>query len=50
MEIFRKFIVFDAGKKKVARYQQYFAIHKILRRVLHLGPSGSRDGGVVWHT
>ncbi|MCB0198371.1 MAG: DEAD/DEAH box helicase family protein, partial [Anaerolineae bacterium] len=50
MEIFRKFIVFDAGKKKIARYQQYFAIHKILRRVLHLGPSGNRDGGVVWHT
>jgi type I restriction enzyme R subunit len=50
MEIFRKFIVFDAGKKKVARYQQYFAIHKILRRVLHLGPTGARDGGVVWHT
>jgi type I restriction enzyme R subunit len=50
MEIFRKFIVFDAGKKKIARYQQYFAIHKILRRVLNLGPSGNRDGGVVWHT
>ncbi|MCP5542943.1 MAG: type I restriction endonuclease subunit R [Akkermansiaceae bacterium] len=50
MEMFRKFIVFDAGRKKIARYQQYFAIHKILRRVLHLGPSGSRDGGVVWHT
>jgi type I restriction enzyme R subunit len=50
MEIFRKFIVFDAGAKKVARYQQYFAIHKILRRVLNLGPSGSRDGGVIWHT
>ncbi len=50
MEIFRKFIVFDAGRKKIARYQQYFAIHKILRRVRHMGPSGSRDGGVVWHT
>ncbi len=50
MEIFRKFIVFDAGIKKVARYQQYFAIHKILRRVLHLDTDGHRDGGVVWHT
>ena len=33
MELFRKFIVFDAGKKKIARYQQYFAVLKILRRV-----------------
>ena len=50
LEIFRKFIVFDAGKKKVARYQQYFAIRKILRRVVQVGPGGSRDGGIVWHT
>ena len=26
MELFRKFMVFDAGKKKAPRYQQYFRI------------------------
>jgi type I restriction enzyme, R subunit len=50
MEIFRKFTVFDAGAKKIARYQQYFAIHKILLRVINIDSEGNRAGGVVWHT
>lgn len=50
MELFRKFMVFDAGKKKAPRYQQYFAVQKILRRVQHSAPNGQRDGGVIWHT
>lgn len=50
LELFRKFIVFDAGKKKIARYQQYFAIQKILQRVQEIGPEGKREGGVIWHT
>ncbi|MBL9160985.1 MAG: type I restriction endonuclease subunit R [Verrucomicrobiales bacterium] len=50
LELFRKFIVFDAGKKKIARYPQYFAIRKILQRVQQNGPDGRREGGVVWHT
>lgn len=33
IEISRKFVVFDAGKKKVASYQLNLALHKILRRV-----------------
>lgn len=50
MEIFRRFVVFDAGVKKVPRYPQYFAVHRILDRVREIGPEGRREGGVVWHT
>ena len=50
MELFRKFMVFDAGKKKAPRYQQYFAVQKILRRVQKVAPDGQREGGVIWHT
>ena len=35
LELSRRFTVFDAGVRKVARYQQYFAIRAILR---HDGP------------
>lgn len=50
MELFRQFIVFDAGQKKAPRYQQYFAVQKILQRVQQLQPGGQREGGVIWHT
>lgn len=45
-----QFIVYDGGKKKIARYQQYFAIEETLRRVAHLNTQGKRTGGVIWHT
>lgn len=50
LEFIRGFIVFDAGVKKAARYQQYFAVREALRRVQERTPTGSRRGGVVWHT
>ena len=50
MELVYKFIVFDAGNKKIARYQQYFAIQETLQRVSNLDQEGIRQGGVVWHT
>ncbi len=43
------FIVFDAGIKKIARYQQFFAIKKTMERVKVLD-HGKRKGGVIWHT
>lgn len=46
----RGFIVFDAGVKKAARYQQYYAVGEIMRRVQERTPEGKRHGGVVWHT
>lgn len=50
LELAYQFIVFDAGEKKIARYQQYFAIQETLARVSHLAPNGMRGGGVIWHS
>jgi type I restriction enzyme R subunit len=44
------FIVFDAGEKKIARYQQYFTVRNILERIQQRDADGRRLGGVVWHT
>lgn len=50
LDFIRGFIVFDAGVKKAARYQQFFAVKEAVRRVQERTPTGSRRGGVVWHT
>ena len=49
LDLIFNFIVYDAGIKKIARYQQYFAIKKTTERVRHL-EDGRRKGGVIWHT
>jgi len=53
LDLIRSFIVFDTvdGKtiKKVARYQQYRAVHKAIARLKTAGSKRDR-GGVVWHT
>ncbi|GAA0878174.1 HsdR family type I site-specific deoxyribonuclease [Algoriphagus jejuensis] len=43
------YILFDNGDKKVARYQQFFAIKKSMQRIKHVD-QGKRKGGVIWHT
>lgn len=43
------FILFDDGAKKVARYQQFFAIKKTAERIKTI-EQGRRKGGVIWHT
>src|SRR5690606_254312 len=45
-----RFTVFDAGVRKVARYQQFFAVNNILNRVKQYDSEGRRQGGVIWHT
>lgn len=52
IELMYGYIVFDAGVRKVARYQQYFAVKKTLERVSkgNLLEEGRRQGGVIWHT
>lgn len=50
IELARQFIVFDSGRKKIARYQQYFAVKKTLERIGRAGAGGKRAGGVIWHT
>jgi type I restriction enzyme R subunit len=49
LDIAFSFILFDNGTKKVARYQQFFAIKKSIRRMSVLD-GGKRNGGVIWHT
>ncbi len=50
MELVYKFIVFDGGEKKIARYQQYFATKNTLNRIASMDEEGKRKGGVLWHT
>jgi type I restriction enzyme R subunit len=45
-----RYTVFEAGARKVARYQQYFAVEEILERVRRQDSTGMRRGGLVWHT
>jgi type I restriction enzyme R subunit len=50
LELTYRYMLFDAGEKKVARYQQYFCVNKIMDRIRRTQQDGSRKGGVVWHT
>src|SRR5262249_39326551 len=45
-----KYTVFDGGVRKIARYQQVFAVRDILKRVKQIDDTGRRRGGIVWHT
>ena len=50
LELVFRFILYDAGVKKIARYQQYFCVNKIMDRIHLRDREGRRRGGVVWHT
>ena len=50
LDLAYRFLVFDAGKKKIARYQQYFAVCQTAERVARLDRERKRTGGVIWHT
>jgi len=51
LEFIRYFILFDQRIGKiVARYQQVFGIKRLIDRVNRHGPTGAREGGVIWHT
>lgn len=45
LELIKDFIIFESGKKKICRYQQYFAVKAMLQRIKQ-----DKKGGVVWHT
>lgn len=49
LELMYHFTIYDAGIKKLARYQQYFTVKETVERVKHI-ETGRRTGGVVWHT
>lgn len=43
------FIVYDNNIKKIARYQQYFAIKKTIKKISEV-KWWKREWGVIWHT
>lgn len=49
LDLIFNFIMFDNGEKKIARYQQFFAIKKTMQRIVQI-EGGKRRGGVIWHT
>ena len=49
LELVYGYTVFDAGVRKIARYQQYFIVKRTIERVTPLH-EGQRRGGVIWHT
>jgi type I restriction enzyme R subunit len=54
LDLTKNYTLFDAGVRKLSRYQQYFAIHKMLKRVeeeeILDGGIERRKGGLLWHT
>ncbi|OQB05856.1 MAG: Type I restriction enzyme EcoR124II R protein [bacterium ADurb.Bin212] len=54
LDLTKNYTLFDAGVKKLSRYQQYFAINKMLKRIDEVETTNAgitrRRGGLVWHT
>lgn len=49
LELMFRFTLYDDGVKKIARYQQFFAVKKTMERIRSV-EGGKRRGGVIWHT
>jgi len=50
LELTQRFVLYDGPDKKIARYQQFFTVKKIMARIQAPNQEGKRTGGVVWHT
>lgn len=50
LELTYHFTLFDGGIKKIVRYQQFFVIRSIMKRIMQRDHAGKRSGGVVWQT
>lgn len=50
LELTLYFTLFDKDQKKIARYQQFFAIKEILKTIEERDEHGNRQSGVIWHT
>ena len=50
LDLTYRFVVFDNGIRKIARYQQYFVVHSTIRRLKQRDSQGRRKGGMIWHT
>ena len=45
LDLIHNFIVYDKGRKKVCRYNQYYAIKRAQNRL-----TKKKQGGIIWHT
>ena len=51
LDLTRHFVLFEAGAKKIARHQQYFAVKDTVARIRQRAAHGEEGcGGIVWHT
>lgn len=50
LELTRFFVLFDRNLKKIARYQQYFAVKAMIQTIEQRDENGNRQSGVIWHT
>ncbi|MBL8550922.1 MAG: type I restriction endonuclease subunit R [Hyphomonadaceae bacterium] len=50
LDLARRFTLFDGPEKKIARFQQFFAVRRLMERVEQRDDKGRRKGGVIWHT
>ena len=50
IDLLQSYIIFDKKEKKIARYQQFFAVEKIIRNINNFDSTGRRSGGLIWHT
>lgn len=50
LNLIRFFTLYDQNVKKIARYQQYFAIREIIKTIDQRDSKGNRQSGVIWHT
>lgn len=48
LDLIESFIIFDGGVKKIARYQQFFAIQEAMKKIKN--KNGDERGGLIWHT
>ena len=44
LDLIENFLVFDKGRKKICRYNQYYGVKRAQVRVI------SRKNGIIWHT
>ena len=50
LEMAHGFVVFENNIKKIARYQQFFLVRSVMKRIKKTDENGARKGGIVWHT
>jgi type I restriction enzyme R subunit len=50
LDITKYFVVYDMDMKKIARYQQFFAVREIIKTIKTNNEEGNRQSGVIWHT